>query len=184
MRTTSCACIRTTLVALARIVEVGDEQLDRHATLLARRLPQRGEREHVRELVVVDADDAEIARHLDSEPAGGDDRADRHLVARGHDRRRPVARVAEGVHGRGVAAGEGHVRHDVRDVLGETGIRHRAQVAVQAATIDLRPVRGRIRLRGMRCRDGRARPDARSRGGPRSRRRSRRRWSSRPTRRR
>ncbi len=98
---------------LGRVVEMVQEQLDRDAALLPRRLPECREREHVGELVIVDADHAEVARHLHAESSGGDDRADRHFVARRDDRGRPGAHVAEGVDGCGVASGHRHVGDDV-----------------------------------------------------------------------
>ena len=140
LRTTSFAFIRTTLWGAIGIGDVSEQQLHRDAPLLAGQLLERREREHLRELVVVDADDAEIARNLNSEPACGDDRSDRHLVAGRDDGGRPASGVAERVDRRRVAAGKGHIRRDVRRVIGEPGIRHRGTVAVESTAIDLRPV--------------------------------------------
>ena len=178
LRTTSFAFIRTTAVGAIGLGDVVEQQLDRHPTLLARHLLQRGEREHLGELVVVDADDAEIARHLHAESAGRDDRADRDLVARGDDAPSGrLARIAEHVDRRRIAAGQRHVRGDVA---------MRAPTSpASAIAADIRrvgadrpaPSAGRACRRGTRCGGGRARRGARSPGAPRGRRRSRRPWS-------
>ena len=148
LRTMSVACSRSSTGGCVRIAQALNQKLDGVRPLLARRLLERREREHLGVLVVVDPDDAEDARDRQPQAPGGDDRTDRDFVARsrrwpwdagGHRRagRRPrhSRRASSRARGRGRSGG----RHPP------------SSSRIRAAAPRRRTLRARLRRRGTRC---------------------------------
>ena len=89
-----------------RGAEVIQEKPGGGRSLAAGGLLERGEAEHLRVLVIVDADDAQRGRNGDAESSRGDDRPDGDLIARGDDGRGASVGIAQQVDGHVVAARE------------------------------------------------------------------------------
>ena len=70
--------------------EPAEKGAGRHRAVLDDVLAHGGEPEHDGDLVIVDADQRDVAGDVEVELAGGDHGAERHLVGEGEDRRRPV----------------------------------------------------------------------------------------------
>ncbi len=120
---------------LAGIRELLQQHARRLGALIARRLLERREGEHLRELVIVDPDDAQGARHRDAEATGCDDGTDGDFVAGGQECGGAALGVSEQIDRRRVAAREGHLRPDVR--LGQARLGHRRPIARQARPVDV-----------------------------------------------